>query len=391
MAEKTLNLSLNYQGKLQPVGIINIEDTTDGAKMYFSYHSDWIENGFSLGRDLPLSGQVFKNSRLNPLFGFLYDLIPGLTARKIQKRLQKKDLSNIELLLQSQESLRPGALVLSEHSEPLVQSKQMGQVALDLERLILGHLNTKDIDLLYNACDSLPGERFKLGFVSSKNLNSIAKFNTPNPLRNLVQWEAMSLLLARRLGLNTIDAQVTNFRGMEALVSTRFDRTEEGFRIPFATAQSLLAATPDSEHTYAEIADILNQEGAAPKKDLLELWQRMVFSMTIGNTNDTLSNIGFLRDHWGWRLAPLYGLMPTPTSVGRRHHATAVTADCDRSSLRKAVEIAPYFGLSKPKAEKEALRIATFVSQTWERTAYECLLDPLEIDNMRKAFEPLEL
>ena len=391
MAEKTLNLSLNYQGKLQPVGVLNIEDTIYGAKMYFSYHSDWIENGFSLGRDLPLSGQVFKNSRLNPLFGFLYDLIPGLTARKIQKRLQKKDLSNIELLLQSQESLRPGALVLSEHSEPLVQSKQMGQVALDLERLILGHLNTKDIDLLYNACDSLPGERFKLGFVSSKNLNSIAKFNTPNPLRNLVQWEAMALLLARRLGLNTIDAQVTNFRGMEALVSTRFDRTEEGFRIPFATAQSLLAATPDSEHTYAEIADILNQEGAAPKKDLLELWQRMVFSMTIGNTNDTLSNIGFLRDHWGWRLAPLYGLMPTPTSVGRRHHATAVTADCDRSSLRKAVEIAPYFGLSKTKAEKEALRIATFVSQTWERTAYECLLDPLEIDNMRKAFEPLEL
>ena len=391
MAEKTLNLSLNWQGKLQPVGILNIEGTTDGAKMYFSYHSDWIENGFSLGRDLPLTGQVFKNSRLNPLFGFLYDLIPGLTARKIQKRIQKKDLTNIELLLLSQESLRPGALVFSDHSEALVQSKQMNNVAQDLERLILGHLNTKDIDLLYNACDGLPGERFKLSFVSGKNLNTIAKFNTPNPLRNLVQWEAMALLLARRLGLNTIDAQVKNFRGMEALVSTRFDRTEEGFRIPFATAQSLLAATPESEHTYAEIADILNQEGASPKKDLLELWQRMVFSMTIGNTNDCLSNIGFLRDTWGWRLAPLYGLMPTPTSVGRRHHATAVTADCDRSSLRKAVEIAPYFGLSKAKAEKEALRIATFVSQTWERTAYECLLDPLEIDTMRKAFEPLEL
>ena len=391
MAEKTLNLSLNHQGKLQPVGILSIEDTTDSAKMYFSYDPWWLENGFSLGRDLPLTAQVFKNSRLNPLFGFLYDLIPGLTARKIQKRIQKKDLTNIELLLQSQESLRPGALMLGTSSEPLVQAKQMGQVALDLERLILGHLNTKDIDLLYNACDGLPGERFKLSFLTSKNLNAIAKFNIPNPLRNLVQWEAMALLLARRLGLNTIDAQVANFRGMEALVSPRFDRTEEGFRIPFATAQSLLAATPDSEHTYAEIADILNQEGAAPKKDLLELWQRMVFSMTIGNTNDALSNIGFLRETWGWRLAPLYGLMPTPTSVGRRHHATAVTPDCDRPSLRKAVEIAPYFGLTKAKAEKEALRIATFVSQNWERTAYECLLDPLEIDNMRKAFEPLEL
>jgi hypothetical protein len=122
MAEKTLNLSLNWQGKLQPVGILNIEDTTDGAKMFFAYHSDWIENGFSLGRDLPLTGQVFQNSRHAPLFGFLYDLIPGLTAQKIQKRIQKKDLSNIELLLESQESLRPGALVLSNHFEPLVQN-----------------------------------------------------------------------------------------------------------------------------------------------------------------------------------------------------------------------------------------------------------------------------
>lgn len=391
MIEKTLNLSLNWQGKVQDVGILKVEGSTDSPKLYFSYDSQWIESGFSLGRDLPLTGKVYETSRNSPLFGFLYDLTPGLTAREATKRIYKKDLSFIELITKSKEGLRVGALEVGNECESLLQGKAIGHVVQDLERLILGHLNIKDIDLLYRSCDALPGERFKLSFLSSKNLNVIAKFNLPDPLRNLVQWEAMALLLAKKLGLNTIEAQTFNFRGMEALVSNRFDRAADGSKIPFATAQCLLAATPDSEHAYPEVADILNQDGAQPKKDLLELWQRMVFSMTIGNTNDCLSNIGFLRDAWGWRLAPLYGLTPTPVSVGRRHHATAVTADCDRPSLRKAVEIAPYFGLSKAKAEKEALRIATFVSQTWERTAYECLLDPLEIDNMRKAFEPLEL
>ena len=117
----------------------------------------------------------------------------------------------------------------------------------------------------------------------------------------------------------------------------------------------------------------------------------MVFNMCVGNVNDTLDNIAFIRVDDGWRLAPIYSLKPEPVSVNRRHHATAVTDDCDRPDLSKAVEVARYFGLSKRQAEEEALNISSFCAHNWEKVAHKFQADPLEIDNMRKAFEQLDL
>ena len=254
----------------------------------------------------------------------------------------------------------------------------------------MGHMNISDIDTLYRGLSALPGERFKLGCDSGKNKNFISKFNIPDPQRNLVVWEAVALSLAKRMGLKTVSAELTSTRGMDTLISRRFDRNDEGAPIGFATARALLAAHDDS-HSYLEVADILNQDGARPKEDLLELWRRMVFNMAIGNVHDSLDNIAFLRSPEGWRLAPLYSLKPEPIAVTRRHHATSVTDDCDRPDLNKAVEIAAYFGISKRKAGEEALQITSFCAQNWERVAHDFQADPLEIDNMRKAFVPLSL
>ena len=254
----------------------------------------------------------------------------------------------------------------------------------------MGHLNISDIDSLYRGLSALPGERFKLGYQSGKNKNFISKFNIPDPQRNLVIWEAITLSLARRMGLQTVSAELTSMRGMDTIISKRFDRTTDGHPIGFASARALLAAHDDN-HSYLEVADILNQDGAKPKMDLLELWRRMVFNMCVGNVHDTLDNIGFIRDGDGWRLSPLYSLKPEPISIPRRHHATAVTDDCDRPDLSKAVEIAPYFGISQRKAEALALEISSFCAQNWEKVARDFQADPLEIDNMRKAFEQLDL
>ena len=60
------------------------------------------------------------------------------------------------------------------------------------------------------------------------------------------------------------------------------------------------------------------------------------------------------------------------------------------SDLKKAVEVCRYFGLTPRKAEEQALHISAFCSQNWEKVAREFQADPLEIDNMRKAFEQLD-
>ena len=389
MALQTFNLYFKSSPNPLIIGRLKLDPSVENGELLFAYDEEWLRDGYALGMDLPLASRIFKTNRAHPYFGFLYDLIPGLGASKAAKRRFGRELNPLELTLAAQDTLRPGALGFSTSFQAPLQSKIIGPVAVDLERLILGHLNISNIDSLYGALDALPGSRFKLGYMTSNNLNVISKFNTPDPERNLILWEAVALVLAKRVGLQTISAELRTTRGMDTLVSERFDRNRQGLPIGFASAKALLAAGPNSESSYLEVADILNQDGANPQDDLRSLWQRMVFNMAIGNVNDTLDNIGFIREREGWRLAPIYSLRPTPVSVARRHHATAVTEDCDRASLEEAISVAPYFGLKRAYAEQEAIRIASFCASEWEKIAQDFQVDPLERDTMQKAFERL--
>ncbi|MDO5538328.1 MAG: HipA domain-containing protein, partial [Desulfovibrionaceae bacterium] len=87
----------------------------------------------------------------------------------------------------------------------------------------------------------------------------------------------------------------------------RFDREGERRR-PFLSAASLLQKTDGETGSYAEMAQALMQAGMRPgrnfgphadltsdadcRRDLAELWARMVFNMLIHNTDDHLRNHG---------------------------------------------------------------------------------------------------
>ena len=172
MASQTLNLYFKSLSNPLPIGQLNIEDPgRESSVCYFVYDSGWLSYGYSLSRDLPLIPKVFKTDSSHPVFGFMYDLIPGIGARKATKFIYKKDLTNNQLFLLSQEVLRPGAVGFKESTQAALQYKEVGPCALDLERLMMGHLNISDIDSLYRGLSALPGERFKLGYQSGKNKN----------------------------------------------------------------------------------------------------------------------------------------------------------------------------------------------------------------------------
>lgn len=48
--------------------------------------------------------------------------------------------------------------------------------------------------------------------------------------------------------------------------------------------------------SYLDIASIIRVNSASPKKDLLELWRRIVFNMAVSNTDDHLRNHGFIME-----------------------------------------------------------------------------------------------
>jgi serine/threonine-protein kinase HipA len=72
-----------------------------------------------------------------------------------------------------------------------------------------------------------------------------------------------------------------------ALILQRFDRKKSGAPIPFVSAISMLGASDNEPHSYLDIAEALRQTGAAPNKDLQQLWRRIVFNVLISNTTTT--------------------------------------------------------------------------------------------------------
>ncbi len=148
--------------------------------------------------------------------------------------------------------------------------------------------------------------------------------------RDTVDTEAAALDLARRLGLTTIDAYVTEFDRVRCIVVSRYDRVR---RSPGTidrihqedAAQGLGLNTRDparkAQHgkalpSLAATAQILTDGGTDPA----ELLRLTTFNLAIGNTDAHAKNISFLRfDDGTVRLAPAYDVamhMHSPAASG---------------------------------------------------------------------------
>lgn len=88
--------------------------------------------------------------------------------------------------------------------------------------------------------------------------------------------------------------------------------------------------------SYLELVSFIKANGAAPKRDLTELWKRIVFNMAVSNTDDHMRNHGFILS---WHLSPLYDVNPVPEGD---ELSLCVNEDEATISLDLALEIAPY-------------------------------------------------
>ncbi len=100
--------------------------------------------------------------------------------------------------------------------------------------------------------------------------------------------------MAKICGLSVPESKLTRFSAAGATyLVKRFDR-EGRRRIHFSSAMSLLGQTDGaSGSSYLDLADFITRAGTSPREDLAELWQRIVFSMAVSNTDAHLRNHGF--------------------------------------------------------------------------------------------------
>ena len=161
--------------------------------------------------------------------------------------------------------------------------------------------------------------------------------------------------------------------------------------MPFLSAMSMLGADDRESRSYLEIADALRRHGVAVRRDLTELWRRVVFSILISNTDDHLRNHGFLyEDGQGWRLSPAYDLNPTPADIRPRVLQTYIDEYDGAASVDRALATAGYYGLDLDDAKRIVGEVGRAVS-AWRGTAAGLGASRREIMRMESAFEHEDL
>ncbi|HTF04982.1 MAG TPA: HipA domain-containing protein, partial [Bacteroidia bacterium] len=322
--------------------------STKGKEIFsFEYTKDWLQSGFTsmLDPDLQLyPGRYFpRDEKQN--FGIFMDSSPDRWGRVLMERREAamarkekrvaKNLMDSDFLLGVFDGHRMGALrfKLSPDGNFLNDDKHMAappwtslrELEQASQKFEEDNIDDKDylkwINLLIAPGSSLGGARPKASVVDPKNHLWIAKFPSIKDTKNVGAWEMVVNTLAQNSGLNAAEGMIKQFNNdYHTFLTKRFDRNEKGERIHFASAMTMLGyvdgAGENTGVSYLELADFLMRNGADVNADLEELWRRIVFNITVKNTDDHLRNHGFLLTERGWKLSPAYDMNPNEFGTG---------------------------------------------------------------------------
>ena len=190
------------------------------------------------------------------------------------------------------------------------------------------------------------GARPKATVRDDTGLLWLAKFPAVGDTFDVAQAECCTLQLAQRCGLSVPEVRVQDIGGKSVLLIRRFDRYWQApgtpidtgtalhhtlpaaglaeQRLPFVSGLTLVACDEFESRLkgYSDLALAVRStvHPAHIRADSEELFGRMVFNIFVSNDDDHLRNHGFVRDPRlpGWRLSPLYDVVPRPSVAFER-------------------------------------------------------------------------
>ena len=386
----------------------------DGRREYsvFVYAAAWLSDRdrFAISPDLPLiQGHVTRRSHTpeDSCFPFaLADTIPDAWGKRVivraHARRRDKDpalpfLTPFDYLAAVDDLSRVGALRLQDEGGEFLRNSEQNRTPplIELEHLFAasraveeGTESLEDLAFLQGRGTSLGGLRPKCTILEEDGRLAIGKFPSIGDDRSVTRGEVLALTLARRAGIVTAAARIVMLDRVPVAVIRRFDRSDDGARIPYLSGASLLQAQRHEDRSYTELADMLRSTSARPAEDVRELWRRLVFNLLITNVDDHLWNIGVLYAGEGlWRLAPAFDLNPFPEKL-RESKTWLSESSGPITSLGQILGEADYFGLTQSDAQGIVVEVANAV-RDWRQVATSAAVgfNEPELDAFKRAFE----
>lgn len=393
--------------EVELIGELGYESLRGTDSYSFTFNNEWLRK----------HGELFLSDDLNnypgqqyslpekDIFGCFSDALPDRWGRTLLLRREQivaaeekrpvRRLSSFDFLTGIDDFSRMGGYRFKEIPDgefinvgeslkipPLTDIRGLIAASAEIEKSEEKNIlpDRKWIAQLVHPGTSLGGARPKANVIDTDKTLYVAKFPSRKDDYDVGIWEHFSHQLAIKSGISAAKTGVmANGGEYHTLLSQRFDRTQEGRRIHFASAMTLLGLSDgdnaSSGHGYLDIVDFIIQNCTDVEKNLQELYRRVAFNICIGNSDDHFRNHGFLLTAKGWILSPAYDMNPTLNE----YQSLLISSTSNKADLSILLDACEEYMLNRNTAEKIVSEVVEAV-KGWRELAVRSGLSKREMD-----------
>lgn len=398
----TIEVFADRAGAPVPVGQAHVTRQRGQISTTFLYDPDYLSgDGTSIDPALPLVTGAQHQSGLVRAFA---DSAPDRWGRNLIEKAERvrarekgrapRQLDDLDFLLGVSDDTRQGALRYRLPGSTAFLGKpatvprlvSLPELLRASDELASDEDPSRAVKQLFDTgTTGLGGARPKASVRLDDGSLAIAKFPHGSDQWDVMAWEATALDLLDAAAIRTPQRRLTQVGERSVLILRRFDRTDPGRRIGYISAMTALSATDGEHRDYAEIAEAMRDLSRSPRADHHELFDRVVASVVLGNTDDHLRNHGFLADRGSWTLSPAFDVNPNPDPW--RVRATSIMgADALPDEAEALLALAEECSLSLEQARERIRRIGGALAD-WRAVAQRNRVREQEITMMAGAIE----
>jgi serine/threonine-protein kinase HipA len=394
--EEKLTVFAHLGDTWAPCGQLTLtEDGNVTLASSFAYGLNYLKRTDALEVD-PVSlamgeREAIRGKRLLPahgltLFGGIRDAAPDAWGRRVieaKLKVPANSLPESQYLLHAGNE-RSGALdvrrTLQARPEPGVSGwheiEHLEEAAqrIDAGLPVPAHLE----HIFVGGTAAMGGARPKASVRDQTGALWLAKFSSHSDRFDVPGIECAALRLAAEAGLHVPPVRTHMLGERRLMLIRRFDRLWAPLgelpslerdaslagpgdgriehRIGFISGLTLLGCdeTESRNRSYADLAVAVRRHchPEVIRADNAELFRRMVYNILVTNDDDHLRNHGFRWDPRlrGWRLSPLYDVLPRPSIATERYLHLSVGPQGRLATLDNAVDAHEVFTLSRAAA-----------------------------------------
>ena len=417
-----------------PCGQLTLSE--DGAKLLastFAYGLRYLQRpdalevdpvALSLRDRLGVRGKALFPPNNLPSFGGIRDAAPDAWGRRVIESRLKVPANSLpeSAYLVHAGSQRVGALDIrgsrDSSATPGFGTWNNLEYLMDAaQRIDEGLPVPAALEEIFAEGSALGGARPKATVRDDDRVLWLAKFPSRKDTLAVPVIETATLKLAAAAGLTVPQVRLVELGSRTVMLIRRFDRywakagpdaplpedllaTAPAYglaekRLGFVSALTLLACdemdSPDK--SYGDLAQAVRRycHPQVIRANNRELFERLVFNILVNNDDDHLRNHGFVFDLRlpGWRLSPLYDVMPRASLVPERRLHLGVGPQGRAATLDNAFAGREMFTLSAEAAGESIARMWRTVRE-WRVYFEECQVPADQIEKIAPAFRHLD-